>query len=192
MKISKTIHVSSRDQWRAWLEKNHDTESEVWLIYYKMDTGRPRVAYSDAVEEALCFGWIDSNVQRIDRERYAQKFTPRRSSSKWSALNKRRVAKLIKEGRMTEAGIARLNDSGIGDDYGRTPQRKMEELVVPRHLRQALMSNRKAWDNFNQLAPSYRRNYIAWISAAKTEGTRDKRVMEAITLLAQNKKLGLK
>ncbi len=93
---------------------------------------------------------------------------------------------------MTEAGLARLNYSGIEDDYGRTPQRKMEELVVPRHLRQALMSNRKAWDNFHQLAPSCRRNYIAWISAAKTEGTRDKRVTEAVTLLAQNKKLGLK
>ncbi len=192
MKIGKTFYARDRGEWRAWLTQHHDTETEVWLVYYKKHTGKPRVAYADAVEEALCFGWIDSTFQRLDEERYAQKFTPRRSGSKWSALNKRRVAKLVQEGKMTEAGLAALNSAGLDDDYGRTPERKMQDLILPPHFEQALMRNRKAWDYFNQLAPSYRRSYIRWVSAAQRAETREKRLKEAITLLAQNKKLGLR
>ncbi len=192
MKISKTFYARNREEWRAWLEKNHATESEIWLVYYKQHTGKPRVAYNDAVEEALCFGWIDSNIQKIDDEKYAQKFTPRKSTSKWSALNKRRVAKLKQEGKMTEAGLAVLNNEGTEDDYGRTPERAAQDMVPPSFFEQALKRNRKAHDYFNSLAPSYRRNYIRWLSAAKTEATRIKRVKEAIALLAENQKLGMR
>jgi uncharacterized protein YdeI (YjbR/CyaY-like superfamily) len=191
MKISKTYYAANRDEWREWLEKHHSTETEVWLIYYKKHSGRSRVAYNDAVEEALCFGWIDSTIQRIDDDRYAQKFTPRKSDSKWSALNKRRVAKLIKERRMTDAGLAKINFSDTKDDYGRT-SRVRKQLKIPQYLKQALMNSRTAWDNLHQLAPSYRRNYILWISTAKKEETRNKRLKEAITLLTQNRKLGMK
>src|SRR5256885_14789235 len=124
MKISKTLYVTSRDDWRAWLEKNHETEKEVWLIYYKKHTNRPRIPYDDAVEEALCFGWIDSIVQKIDDERYAQKFTPRKSSSKWSESNKRRVRKLLQEGRMTQAGLAKIGGGGLKTEARAKSERK--------------------------------------------------------------------
>jgi uncharacterized protein YdeI (YjbR/CyaY-like superfamily) len=192
MKITKTLHVRNRAEWRAWLEKHHAVEAEVWLVFYKKHTAQPSISYAAAVEEALCFGWIDSNIQRINDEKYGRKFTPRKDGSRWSALNKRRVAKMIREGRMTEAGRAKLNYSGSQDDYGRTPQRKAEELIVPPYFKQALLGNRKAWENFNNLAPSYRRNYIRWIADAKTDETRNKRLAEAIQLLAENKKLGMR
>src|SRR5918999_6552667 len=104
MKISQTLYVTNRDDWRAWLNENYETEKEVWLIYYKKHTNQPRIPYDDAVEEALCFGWIDSIVQKIDEERYAQKFTPRRNSSNWSESNRRRLRGLLKAGKMTPAG----------------------------------------------------------------------------------------
>jgi uncharacterized protein YdeI (YjbR/CyaY-like superfamily) len=193
MNISKTLYVTNRDEWRAWLERNHDTESEVWLIYYKKHSGRPRIPYDDAVEEALCFGWIDSLVQRMDDEKYAQKFTPRQANSTWSALNQARVAKLIKAGRMTEAGLATVNYSMTdkGQESPKSAEEK-QELAVPQHVQQALMANDRAWENFKKLAPSYRRNYLRWIMDAKKEETRKRRLKEAIELLAQNKKLGMK
>jgi uncharacterized protein YdeI (YjbR/CyaY-like superfamily) len=192
MKITKSYYAAYREDWRAWLEKNHERETEIWLIYYKKHTGKPRVAYHDAVEEALCFGWIDSTIQRMDDERYAQKFTPRRSDSNWSALNKRRVVNLIQEGRMMQAGLKTLTYTDSRDDYGRSTVHTAEELKPPLYLKKILSSNRKAWDTFNQLAPSYRRNYIRWITAAKTEETRNKRIDEAMKLLAQKRKLGMK
>ena len=104
----KKIYVSTREDWRAWLEENHDREKEIWLIYYKKPSGKPRVAYDDAVEEALCFGWIDSTIRKLDEDRYMQKFTPRNPGSVWSELNKRRVEKMIREGRMTQAGLSKI------------------------------------------------------------------------------------
>jgi uncharacterized protein YdeI (YjbR/CyaY-like superfamily) len=98
---SKTLYVTNRTDWRSWLRKHHDREKEIWLIYYKQLTGKPRIPYEDAVEEALCFGWIDSTVKRLDQERYAQKFTPRRANSHWSVLNKKRAKKMIQAGKMT-------------------------------------------------------------------------------------------
>src|SRR5919198_457561 len=116
MEIRKTLYVTSREEWRAWLTKHYESETEVWLIFYKKHTGRPRISYDHAVEEALCFGWIDSIVKRMDDEAFAQKFTPRRDSSRWSALNKRRVRTLMREGRMTEAGLAKVDLATLGED----------------------------------------------------------------------------
>ena len=107
MDMRKTLYVTRREDWRAWLAKHCRSEKGVWLIFYKKHTDRPRIPYEHAVEEALCFGWIDSLVKRIDDEKFAQKFTPRRDGSKWSGLNKRRLRKLVREGRMTEAGLAK-------------------------------------------------------------------------------------
>jgi uncharacterized protein YdeI (YjbR/CyaY-like superfamily) len=192
MKMLHKYHADTLTEWQTWLQKHHSSESEVWLVFYKKDTGKPNVSYADAVDEALCYGWIDSLIQKIDNETYARKFTPRKISSKWSALNKRRVTTLIKKGRMTEAGKATITFIDKEDDYGRTPKQKSLQLNPPPFLQQALMKNRKVWENFQQLAPSYRRNYITWISSAKTNETRSKRLKEAITLLSQNKKLGMK
>lgn len=192
METTKTLYARNRDEWRAWLERNHGAETEIWLIFYKKHTGQPSIPYDHAVEEALCFGWIDSIIQRMDDEKYVRKFTPRKDDSKWSALNKRRVARVIQEGRMTEMGLAKLSYSGVEDEYGRTSQRRADEPVVPQYFKQALMANRKASENFSNLAPSYRRRYVLWIADAKTDGTRDRRLAEAMQLLAENRKLGMR
>src|SRR5207237_1029172 len=176
--------------WRTWLAKHHDSERGVWLVYYKKQTGRPRIPYDDAVEEALCFGWIDSLVKRIDDAKFAQKFTPRRDCTKWSALNKRRVRKLIREGRMTEAGLAKIDLAILEEEPPEKPSRT--DLGVPPFVKQALRASPTAWKNFQNLAPSQRRLYVGWILHAKKEETRQRRLREAVSLLEQNKKLGLK
>jgi uncharacterized protein YdeI (YjbR/CyaY-like superfamily) len=105
------IHFATAAEWRAWLERHHPTEADVWLLIYKKHSGTPSVTVDQAVEEALCFGWIDSSMQPIDEERYALRFTPRRKGSNWSERNKGRVATLIEEGRMTEAGLAMIQEA---------------------------------------------------------------------------------
>src|SRR6267143_860793 len=191
MEIRETLYVTSREEWRAWLTKHHQSETEVWLIYYKKHTGQPRISYDHAVEEALCFGWVDSIVKRIDDEKFAQKFTPRRDCTKWSALNKRRLRKLIREGRMTERGLAKIDLVILGEEP-QAKQSKGDLDDIPGFVQQALMANAKAWENFRKLAPSYRRHYIGWIMHAAKEETRERRLREAVSLLEQNKKLGLK
>jgi uncharacterized protein YdeI (YjbR/CyaY-like superfamily) len=186
----KTLYVSDRASWRAWLEENHASEREVWLVYYKKHTGRPRIPYDDAVEEALCFGWIDSTVRRLDEERYLQKFTPRRERSNWCESNVKRARRLIAEGRMTRAGLDAIAEGAL--EQKSAPRLKPEELEVPRFFSAALKKTPKAWENFNALAPSYRRDYVHWITHAKRDETRERRLREAARLLSENKKLGMK
>lgn len=186
MKVTRTLAVETRAEWRAWLAKYHDRESEIWLVYNKKQSGRPRVAYAEAVEEALCFGWIDGIAKPIDENRYAQRFTPRREKSSWSLLNRRRFARLVKEGRMTPAGSARRPKRSVASS------RPPAANAVPRYIREALAANRVAQRSFDCLAPSYRRRYVRWIDSAKREETRQKRLREAISLLARKRKLGLK
>jgi len=189
MEITKTATAADRSEWRAWLENNHATEKEVWLIYYKKETGKACVTYQESLEEALCFGWIDSLIQKIDEEKYARKFNPRRAGSKWSELNKHLVAKLAKEGRMTEAGLASV-DFDLPAAEG--PRPKRAPLPLPDWLKAGLMTSPKAWENFNRLPPSHQRNYIGWISQAKREETRQRRIREAIQLLEKDQRLGLR
>ncbi len=184
--------MKNRDAWRAWLEKNREVEAGVWLIFPKKETGKATISYDEAVEEALCFGWIDSIIRNRDETSYCRKFTPRKPGSKWSALNKRRVAKMIQMGRMTPAGLVKRKDTGLEDDYGRTPESRARDLVLPRSFQHALQGNPRAWENFKNLAPSYRRSYILWIKAAKTDKTREARLAEAVRLLMENQKLGLR
>ncbi|HEV7508437.1 MAG TPA: YdeI/OmpD-associated family protein [Thermoanaerobaculia bacterium] len=188
----KTLHVTTREDWRAWLAAHHETETEIWIVYYKQHTGQPRISYDEVVEEALCFGWIDSLVRRLDDDRYAQKVTPRKNTSKWSESNLRRFAVLVKDGRVTAAGLAK----GPPDvkAVSRKPSAPLPTAddEVPEYIRQRLQTNAKAWRFFQDLAPSYRRLYVKWIDAAKRDETRSKRLDEAVALLEQGKKLGLK
>jgi len=143
------------------------------------------------VEEALCFGWIDSIIKKLDNKSYARKMTPRKSNSRWSELNKKRFKQLIKQGLMTESGLARVveaKESGLWEKSDR-PNIPFE---VPNELKTALAKNKKAQTFFDQLAPTYRKQFIAWIYVAKRQETKDRRVMESIALLEQGKKLGLK
>jgi uncharacterized protein YdeI (YjbR/CyaY-like superfamily) len=192
MNITETLYVADRNKWRAWLEKHHDKKKEIWLIYYKKHTNQPSIPYDDAVEEALCFGWIDSTVKRIDEERTAQRFTPRKDTSNWSNPNRRRIRKLVAEGKMTEAGFAKFSAEILDERNDPKPQPRNREIAMPEYFEQALMKNKRAWENFNNLAPSYRNDYIVWVARAKREETRLKRLKEAVTLLKQNKKLGMK
>jgi uncharacterized protein YdeI (YjbR/CyaY-like superfamily) len=185
------LYVPDREKWRAWLAKHHTTEKEVWLVYYKQHTGKPRVSYDDAVEEALCFGWIDSLVKTLDADRYIQKFTPRVNAGKWSQLNLERVKKLLREGRMTEAGRAKL-PSDLETPTSVAPKRFSLDSPLPDLFASALHSNPDTAENFGKLAPSYQRKYVGWVMTAKKEETRRRRLAEAIRLLERNEKLGLK
>ena len=189
MQITNTFIPKDRADWRSWLAENGSSESEVWLVYFKAATGKPTISYKDSLEEALCFGWVDSLIQKIDEEKYARKFTPRKAGSKWSELNKHLVAKLVHQGRMTEAGLSKV-DFPLSEAPARRPKRPA--LPLPDWLKAGLMTNPAAWENFQRLAPSHQRNYIGWISEAKREETRQKRIQEAIARLQKNETLELK
>jgi uncharacterized protein YdeI (YjbR/CyaY-like superfamily) len=176
------LYVTNRDDWRKWLERNHAKEKDVWLVYYKKHTGTPRLPYDHAVEEALCFGWIDTTVKRLDDDRFAQRFTPRTNTGNWSELNRQRLQKMIAAGKMTEAGLAKVA-------YGDTPAPSRQATPVPVELESALSGNKAARAIFEKLAPSYRRQFIAWVADAKRPETRERRSAEAARLLAEGKKL---
>ena len=189
MKITQTFIAPDRVSWREWLAEHGASESEIWLVYFKAGTGKPTISYEDSLEEALCFGWVDSLIQKIDEEKYARKFTPRKLGSKWSELNKHLVAKLNEQGSMTEAGMAKVEFS-LEEAPSNRPKRP--ELPLPDWLKEGLMTSPQAWENFSKLSPSHQRNYILWVSDAKREETRQKRIKEAIERLERNERLGLK
>ncbi len=182
----KTVDARSRQQWRKWLADHHKSESEVWLIFHKQHTGVPSIEYLDSVDEALCFGWVDSLIRRIDEARYARKFTPRRPDSKWSTANRNRYAELKATGRLMPGGLDRPPTNKSGD----APRPSASAL--PTYIQDALKKSAAAQRFFESLAPSYRRLYIAWIDSAKQHATKLRRLHEAIRLLAAGKKLGMK
>jgi len=185
------LYISNRKDWRKWLKENHNTVREVWLIYYKKHTCKPRIPYDDAVEEALCFGWIDSTVKRIDDEKYCQKFTPRNLKSIWSEHNKKRVAKMIKEGKMTKHGLVKVKAAKKNGEWYKTAE-AVKAFAMPSELTKLLSGNKKAGEFFSELSPSHKKQYIGWIASAKKVETRKKRAEEAITLLKKRQKLGMK
>ena len=186
MKVFKTLDVRSRRQWRKWLQQHHDSESEIWLVFHKRHTTTKSISYSDALDEALCFGWVDSLVKRLDEDRYARKFTPRKPDSRWSTINRRRYAALKARALLAAPGIQRAPTSRSGDAL------RPSLSEIPTYIQEELEANPPARKYFQQLAPSYQRLYIAWFDSAKRQETKDKRLREAILLLAAGKKLGLK
>ena len=192
MKLANELYVTNRDDWREWLEKNYETEKEIWLVYYKKHTGKPSVPYTDSVEEALCFGWIDSIIKRIDDEKYVRKFTPRKEKSRWSALNVKRVKKMINTGKMKPRGLELYNYAAKHGLLPAPDQAIRKELDIPQFINQSLSKNKIAKDTFKSLAPSHKRQYIGWVMDAKKEETRMRRLKEMIQLLSEGKKLGLK
>jgi uncharacterized protein YdeI (YjbR/CyaY-like superfamily) len=180
-----TLEIRSRQQWRAWLEKHHASSPGVWFVFYKVRTGVKSVPYEDTVREALCFGWIDSLIKRLDDDRYAVKVTPRKPTSKWSDPNRKRWAQLKAAGLLTSAGLATAPT-----DNSYAPRPVIPDL--PAYIAKALKSNFKAWKFFRELAPTHRRNFVVWIHTAKRQETRERRIRESVRLLAAGKKLGLK
>lgn len=185
----KTFLAQTADQWREWLAEHHDSESEVWLIFHKLHTGMASIAYADALDEALCFGWVDSLVKRLDDRRYARKFTPRRADSRWSTTNRKRYAALKASGRLTPAGI---NRAPTDRSYGPPPPRFKMPSKLPPYIQTALRKRPAALRYFEALAPSHRRRYVGWIESAKHEETKTRRLKEVIRLLSAGKVLGQK
>jgi len=128
VKVGQTLYAKNRMEWRRWLANNHKSAAEIWLIYYKKISGKPRVPYNDAVEEALCYGWIDSILKPIDGHKYAQRYSPRRKTSRLSEMNRERVRRLIKAGRMTKAGLAAIEHTGKGSS--KLPPPRTNEFVL--------------------------------------------------------------
>jgi uncharacterized protein YdeI (YjbR/CyaY-like superfamily) len=176
----KTLYVESRDEWRAWLEANSQRASEIWLVYYKKGTERPRVAYAHAVEEAICFGWIDGKIKRLDEARFAQRFTPRNPKSKWSRTNIERARRMIREGKMTPAGLKAF------DPHNQTPSLPTK---LPITLEEAFRKQKTAWENFHRFPPSYQRMTIGWVASAVKDAARLRRLRQLIDHSAANKRI---
>ncbi len=179
-----SIHPKIRAEWRAWLEKHHARAEGIWLINYKKGTGKPRLDYDEEVEEALCFGWIDSKPNKLDDERSMLWFAPRQPGTGWSKLNKARVEKLIAAGQMTAAGMAKIEAAKRDGSWSLLDS--IEALVVPPDLAQALASNRSAQTHFDAFPRSVKRAILEWIASAKKPQTREKRIRETVRLAAQN------
>jgi uncharacterized protein YdeI (YjbR/CyaY-like superfamily) len=171
--------VSDRQAWRAWLSENYDKEKEIWLIYPKKASGKPRVLYNDAVEEALCFGWIDSTVKRIDDNSYAQHFTPRNPKSTYSETNKERLRALIKQGLVIPSVKAAVEEF------------LEEEFMVPSDILEELKKNKQGWTNFQRFSPEYKRIRIAFIEGARNRPEEfNKRLNYFIKMTEKNKQFG--
>lgn len=179
MDVTQTLYVTNRDDWRNWLEEHYRSESEIWLVYYRKPTGKPRIPYNDAVEEALCFAWIDSNVKNLDEERYAQRFTPRRPKSTFSQTNKERLKRLIEQGKVVPEVLASLDDVGLAD------------FAYPPDIMAAIRENEQAWRNLQRYSGSYQRIRIAYIDGARDRpGEYKKRLEHFISMTEQDKQFG--
>jgi uncharacterized protein YdeI (YjbR/CyaY-like superfamily) len=180
-----TLDLRTRKQWREWLTKHHASSAGIWLVRHKQHTGVESMPYEDLVCEALCFGWVDSLVRRLDDDRYAIKVTPRKPASKWSDSNRRRWNELKAAGLLAAAGQAA---APTANSYA--PKPSIPEL--PAYMVKALKTNLEAWRHFQALAPTYRRDFVVWIHTARRPETRERRIRESIELLAAGRKLGLK
>ncbi len=178
MELGKTLYVSTRKAWRDWLKKHHAKEKDIWLVYYNKESGKPRVPYNDAVEEALCFGWIDSTVKKVNTDRFAQRFSPRKPGSRWSEINKERVRRLLKQGKMTPAGLAAAG--------------ALETFVMPPDILKRLKADKKAWRNFQRFPDTYKRIRVGWIDGARKRPDEfEKRLGYLLKMTAQNKRFGM-
>ena len=179
MNITQTFYAATRLEWRKWLKKNYKTEKEIWLVYYKKATGKPRIEYNDAVEEALCFGWIDSTVRKLDEERFAQKFSRRNPKTAYSQSNKERLSKLIAEGRIMKDILATLGNMSS------------EQFEIPKDILEAIKADKEAWKNFQNFSETYQRIRIAFIDGARNRPKEfQKRLNYFIRMTEKNKQFG--
>ena len=189
MEVGKTLFVTNRKPWRSWLSKHHKTASDIWLVYYKKESGKRRIPYNDAVEEALCYGWIDSLTKPRDKESWVQRFTPRRKKSPLSEMNKERVRRLIKAGKMTRSGLERIRHEMDGRSAKRP---KLKKFILPCDILQHLKSDPVVWKNFKNFPKTYQHIRVAWI-----DGSRNRpdffaqRLQYFMRMTARNKKFGM-
>ena len=186
MELKETLYVTNRKDWRSWLAKHHKNKKEIWLIYYKKHSGKPRIPYNDAADEALCYGWIDSIIKKIDEERFTQRFTPRKPKSNLSQMNKERIRELIKSQKMTEWGlkaVAHVFDPDTDDP---------DDFIIPLEILKALQANKDAWKYFQKMSPLYQRIRIAYIDGYRQHDVNmyRKKLAHFIEKTAQNKRIG--
>jgi uncharacterized protein YdeI (YjbR/CyaY-like superfamily) len=182
IKNKVTVNPGSRAIWREWLEKNHADLSEIWLVYYKKHTGKPSLTKAEANMEALCFGWVDSLIQGIDENRYMQKFTPRKSNSRWSELNKRRVIELQAQGLMTPPGTRQVDIARQSGEWALNREHP-NISEVPELFTIELEKSNAAKVIWNKLSPAHRQQYLLWISTAKKDETKKRRSQRAIKMM---------
>jgi uncharacterized protein YdeI (YjbR/CyaY-like superfamily) len=183
------LYVKTREEWRKWLEENHTTVHGIWLIYYKKPSGKPRIPYDEALEEALCFGWIDGKIKRVNEDYYIQWFSSRRPVSRWSELNMSKVRNLIKEGRMKPAGLLAY-EAAIKKPSLIYNTKKDENMIIPDDLLIALKYNDTSYNNFMNFPPSSRRLYVFWLNDAKRDETRKARIAKIVDRSEKNIKPG--
>lgn len=184
------LYFSNREDWRAWLEENHSVSEGIWLVYYKKGSGKPRIKYNDAVEEALCFGWIDSKIRRVNDDYYIQHFTPRRKRSVWSKYNLERVESLIERGLMHSSGLEKYREA-VENPSLVYDNKTDGEPVIPADLETEFLKNKTALNNFLNFPESARRMYIAWLNNAKRSETRNRRILRILDFSEQNKRPGM-
>jgi len=179
MEITKTLHVTNCKDWRKWLREHYKTEKEIWLVYYKKSTGKRRIEYNAAVEEALCFGWIDSTVKSLDKERTAQRFSPRKPKSKYSPANKERLRKLL-----TQRKVIKEVRETLGDI-------SEEQFEIPKDILKEIKANKEAWKHFQKFSDAYKRIRIGFIEGARKRPQEfKKRLRYFIKMTEKNKQYG--
>jgi uncharacterized protein YdeI (YjbR/CyaY-like superfamily) len=179
VEITQTLYVTHPEEWREWLEAHYKTESEIWLVYYKKATGKARIEYTDAVEQALCFGWIDSNLKKLDEERSAQRFSPRKPKSGYSQANIERLRYLVSQGMVVDEVL-----ESLGDVLER-------EFVFPADILDAIKTDAEAWKNYQAFSESYKRIRIAFIEGARNRPEEfQKRLKYFIKTAHENKLIG--
>ena len=188
--MENRLSFMDRNDWRGWLKQNYDKESYVWLLLFKKKFRKKGMTLEDAVEEAMCFGWIDGRLRRVDAESFILRFSPRKAKSVWSLVNKERAERLMKSGRMTEAGLVKILEAKRNGIWDIAYTNKTKDSI-PADLKEALMREKEAWDNFQRFANSYRNMYIGWVNSAKTDKTRMKRIKKIVERSLLNKKLFL-
>jgi len=183
----KTIHPKNKEAWRIWLSKNHDKETKIGLIIWKKHTGKTTISHRESMDEAICFGWIDTTVKRLDENRYIRYFSRRNKNSSWSKNTLSYGKELIKKKKMTEAGMEfyklGLKKKPLDHDLEKNPS-------IPKELKNALDKNKIAKNNFEKLAPSYRRSYMRWLMRAKRPETKEKRIEEIVKRSEKGLSLG--
>lgn len=186
MNVGTSLYVTNRKQWRSWLSKNHATASEIWLIYYRKESGKPRISYNDAVEEALCYGWIDSIAKPRDKQSWYQRFSPRKPKSVLSELNKERIRRLIKAKKMTRCGLNSIRQHLVKKTSA------PKKFVLPTDILAVLKSDPIVWKNFRKFPVSYKRIRVGWIEGARQRPAEfRKRLKYFLLMTSKNKQFGM-
>jgi len=188
----KKGYFRNTDEWELWLQKNHKTETELWLVYYKKHTNKTGILYDDSVKVALCYGWIDGLVKKLDEESYARRFTPQKDKSVWSESNKKRVNELIKAGKMRDAGLHKVQAAKQNGEWTKVVKAPELDTTLSGEFRTALQNNPPAKTCFESFTKAQQNQFAIWINLAKRTETKEKRINESIQLLSEGKKLGVK